>query len=643
MTSEYHLQQRSFIFVVSFAVLISSSGSFRIYDNLIHCYRGNETQPWIGNSMRVLIELIEKIEQQMPTNIDIRTLSANIFHQLRLDGIERTPGVLENELVTPYRATGIHVYKFDLLRNLISHTSQKINFEQYLTQSEICNLHKLISVGVEPYIRGDEVRTCPVKTRIGNGPSRPDPFNRNRPHVNVTYIGGPKNPTVLSPCPLEKGVTRTFEFGSLTAGTLIGGIAAGLQPQNVQLNELVSAHIKFNPYENLETMEPKDTRREIEKLFNSRESIDNTYAVGLSGDIAEVCVYQSPLLGTNVTVGMSGQWNSTYFPRWRYLPDTHQTRWEMTDAEILADIDSYFISNHINSWVNRIHGLRLSQILQMFYSHQYGIPSITIENSNHNKNDLAFNVETESQQNSNHHNNKNNNNNGKKKSEAIQNDVEEIDVDFVQSRILEFNNKVERFQKYVNEISSADGINRACHRKAILQTIDIEKLKEETYRFAQILQYTATSSIVDELQMRRVCDSSVDKFMVKASELVRETENCKLIIEEFKIPSVDLTLVIDGSRPMYENMELIFHITEILQLSPRGSHFSLIHGMTGQYMVNHPVRLSLSNVLLKLIEGLANQTVAERESHVFAAPAQVLLVVSQGVRMSQVIFLYIYF
>lgn len=164
---------------------MSSTESIRIYDNLIHCYRGNDTQPWVGASMRLLIELIEKIEQQIPTNIDIRHLVTNIFHELRLDGIERTPGVLESDFVTPYRATGIQVYKFDLLRNLISHTSQKLNFENYLTKTEICYLHKLISASVEPYIRGDEVRACPVTRQSGNGPSRPDPYNRNRPHVNM--------------------------------------------------------------------------------------------------------------------------------------------------------------------------------------------------------------------------------------------------------------------------------------------------------------------------------------------------------------------------------------------------------------------------------------------------------------------------
>lgn len=84
----------------------------------------------------------------------------------------------------------------------------------------------------------------------------------------------------------------------------------------------------------------------------------------------------------------------------------------------------------------------------------------------------------------------------------------------------------------------------------------MEKLKEETYRFAQILQYAATS-IVDEGQMRRVCDATVDKFFDKANELVRKMDACKSTLEDFRIPNVDLTLVMDGSRPMYESQELI--------------------------------------------------------------------------------------
>lgn len=48
-------------------------------------------------------------------------------------------------------------------------------------------------------------------------------------------------------------------------------------------------------------------------------TVNNAYAAGLSGDLAEVCVYQGPYVGTNVTVGLTGTWNNTVFPRVRYV------------------------------------------------------------------------------------------------------------------------------------------------------------------------------------------------------------------------------------------------------------------------------------------------------------------------------------
>lgn len=40
-------------------------------------------------------------------------------------------------------------------------------------------------------------------------------------------------------------------------------------------------------YENVETMEINDSRQKISKLLSSLSSVDNTYATGLVGDLAE--------------------------------------------------------------------------------------------------------------------------------------------------------------------------------------------------------------------------------------------------------------------------------------------------------------------------------------------------------------------
>lgn len=58
---------------------------------------------------------------------------------------------------------------------------------------------------------------------------------------------------------------------------------AGLQPQNVRINEFVSLQHKKPQWENLETMTENDSEQSLNKLLNSLNSIDNTYAAGLSG------------------------------------------------------------------------------------------------------------------------------------------------------------------------------------------------------------------------------------------------------------------------------------------------------------------------------------------------------------------------
>lgn len=110
---------------------------------------------------------------------------------------------------------------------------------------------------------------------------------------------------------------RSFDYGTFTAGTVIASIAAGLQPQNVPVNKLLSFDYKRTPWDGLESMRARDTAKELRKLLRSLDVIDNGYAAGLAGDLAEICVYQGPYLTTNVTIGVQGHWNDTYLPRIR--------------------------------------------------------------------------------------------------------------------------------------------------------------------------------------------------------------------------------------------------------------------------------------------------------------------------------------
>lgn len=108
------------------------------------------------------MELLRKIEDANPTSVDIRRFSVNLFHQLRLDGIERAPSIQEQEFVTPFRANGKMTPKFELLLELVSNVAGPIDFQRVLTPDEICILHRIVSSSVEPFERGDENRVCPL-------------------------------------------------------------------------------------------------------------------------------------------------------------------------------------------------------------------------------------------------------------------------------------------------------------------------------------------------------------------------------------------------------------------------------------------------------------------------------------------------
>lgn len=273
----------------------------------------------------------------------------------------------------------------------------------------------------------------------------------------------------ISRCPIERGVARSNDYGTIALGTFIGSVAAGLQPQTVRIADFV-VQTGDSPFENLETMEPRDTSIVLNKLLKSLDSVDNTYSAGLAGDLAEVCIFQGPMLGVNLSVGMLGSWNDTSFPRLYYLPQNHQELWEMTDAEILAGLDGLFISQQVSSWVSRIQRIRLSQLIDMYYSER-GIPTKTIENVNRQK--------------------------------------------LHSGRPKNFR----PLEEFADERLATDyGGNRACDRSKILNLIDEKKLKDETYNFGQILQFKTPSISVTDAVMRRNCDTAVDRFLAYTSK-----------------------------------------------------------------------------------------------------------------------------
>lgn len=59
-----------------------STQRLRMPARLVYCYRGNFSETWYPNSLSMVIDIIRKIEDAFPTSIDLRHLSARLFHEL---------------------------------------------------------------------------------------------------------------------------------------------------------------------------------------------------------------------------------------------------------------------------------------------------------------------------------------------------------------------------------------------------------------------------------------------------------------------------------------------------------------------------------------------------------------------------------
>lgn len=155
-------------------------------------------------------------------------------------------------------------------------------------------------------------------------------------------------PNSISQCPVENGVLHS-PWGSFAAGTALAGIAAGLAPQTITVRELVG---------NDQMGQYKLARQ------TTGSTVDNRYAATLSGDVSESVIRQAT--NPTIQVGAAGAWNNTAVPHWYFL--SQRDRLEQTDAEIRAGIDGLLLGLRIFQWHTQVTGLRLSQVLDMYYS-----------------------------------------------------------------------------------------------------------------------------------------------------------------------------------------------------------------------------------------------------------------------------------
>ncbi|XP_058059144.1 uncharacterized protein LOC131209978 [Anopheles bellator] len=396
-------------------------------------------------TMNMLIELIRKVEDTPGFQQDIRQLAISVLHRFRQDGIVRAPGVPNISGVIPFSPSEFQFTKHRVLfsrllpGNAVNFPNATLGIE------ERCALHFMLSNSIDRRVRGDENIRCsqlsqyrasrvpreldmndrsklrtnylgdiemlaqPEMDRIrkqikkikkqasatarlemdpdeeqqgasaadeGGDPAEEEPaapegrgVDDGEPLEEDGTAAGAISDVVLtdiasnaiSQCPVENGVVYT-PWGSIMAGTVLAGIAAGLEPQTVQLRDLMTRSGDYR------------SRQQAQPL-----RVDNRWASTLAGDLAEVALLHVPGDVNNVRIGAPGAWNHSVATRWYFL--SQREHLQMTDSEIRAGIDGLLLANNIAEWRTRANGLRLSQVLDMYYS-QRGVFNDTVRSCN---------------------------------------------------------------------------------------------------------------------------------------------------------------------------------------------------------------------------------------------------------------------
>ncbi|XP_012535365.2 uncharacterized protein LOC105836104 [Monomorium pharaonis] len=361
---------------------------------LRECYESKyllEKDYRLPHTLNTLIAILQKIENAKNLNMDLRALTVGIMHRFRQDGVEKNPNVVEQSGVLPYRA-GAQAQKYLQIARFIPKRTDNIPSYNMLTAIERCTLHFMLSSSIEMLQREDENTACryadnayriarsvtgnyPLKTNLDVhddvetlSPEQINVITNNKHGVtehavdpNAMYPELPPNhpkiaryseQPLISKCPVENGVIKTT-WGPVSAGPLIAGIAAGLQPEIVTLSELFPDEKDPNRKRNLSIL-----------------SLDNKWIATVAGDLAEVTLIQGPITNgpknNKLSVGVNGNWNSSTMPHWYFLQSNKNL--EFTTAEIRGDIDGFILAGKIEDLYSKVPRLRLSQILDLYYS-----------------------------------------------------------------------------------------------------------------------------------------------------------------------------------------------------------------------------------------------------------------------------------
>lgn len=189
----------------------------------------------------------------------------------------------------------------------------------------------MIGVGADHILRGglyDQTYNNRPSTKpkpIPNRPSRIIPKTLSGGFDKRTAAAVNTNSRTVIPdvpfseCPIENGVILT-KYGSVTIGTVIAGIAAGLNRQYIDPTLL--------------NVNPNDIKTEVKGV-----KVDNVWATTLAGNTADMILSLGIISDINQAVGLRGGWNDTFNPKW-YLLQSKNIKY-LTDVELRGALDGW--------------------------------------------------------------------------------------------------------------------------------------------------------------------------------------------------------------------------------------------------------------------------------------------------------------
>lgn len=183
----------------------------------------------------------------------------------------------------------------------------------------------------------------------------------------------------------------------------------------------------------------------------------------------------------------------------------------MTDSEILAGIDGLFMSQKISKLSKNGNRLKLSQVLDMFYSKR-GLPFLLVESADNDNDDINDSFQTSIEANQMDLKSKQNLYTTNDPISFNTQSYNNFRVIFDHPEIEWHENHKNSEQKILSRFSTRDGITNACHRMKIIRILNHKKLKEETLQIAQVIQLSTSSFTIDDVVLRRNCDATVDRF-----------------------------------------------------------------------------------------------------------------------------------